>query len=222
MCGRFAFYSPREAVHETFGIDPVEYPAASYNHAPSQQTMVVRLDAEGRKESALLRWGLVPSWAKSPDMGNRMINARSETVAKKPSFRAAFRRRRCFIPANGFYEWQQLEGRRQPWFIRPAGKELFGFAGLWEHWDKGPEPLETCTILTTAAAPGLQEIHHRMPVTLNPDSGDLWLDPETRPEELLGSLLNSAASAEYEFWPVSTQVNNPRNQGPDLMKPLEG
>ena len=221
MCGRFAFYSPRQAVLDTFGVDPGADPVESYNRAPSQKSLSVRLTSEGVREATWLQWGLVPSWAKQPDIGNRMINARSETVAEKPSFRAAFRRRHCIVLADGFYEWQQLDGRRQPWFITTAGAGPFGFAGLWEHWDKAEKPLETFTILTTDACPALKDIHHRMPVVIAGEHASDWLDSERDPSEALNSVLERARKAAFECWPVSTRVNNPRHQGPDLVQPVE-
>ena len=220
MCGRFAFYSPRQAVLDTFGVDPGEDLEASYNRAPSQASLAIRVNGAGEREASWLRWGLVPSWAKQPDIGNRMINARSETVAEKPSFRAAFRRRHCVIPADGFYEWQQQEGRRQPWFIRPEQAGVFGFAGLWEHWAKGDEPLETFTILTTAAGSQLAHIHHRMPVVLTGESVGDWLDGDGEPAEILEDLLARTQEMGFQYWPVSTRVNNPRHQGPDLVEPM--
>ena len=221
MCGRFAFYSPRQAVLDTFGVDPGEGLEAAYNRAPSQNSLAIRLNADGEREASWLRWGLVPSWAKQADIGNRMINARSETVADKPSFRAAFRRRHCVIPADGFYEWQQQDGHRQPWFIQTAEDGLFGFAGLWEHWDKGETPLETFTILTTSASAALTDIHHRMPVVLSGGQAGDWLDPAKNPSAVLADLLDQLETAAFQCWPVSTRVNNPRHQGPDLVTPRE-
>ena len=221
MCGRFAFYSPHEAVRETFGVEPDTLLEPGYNRAPSQASLIIRLDVQGTREAAWLRWGLVPSWSRSADIGNRMINARAETVATKPSFRAAFRRRRCIVPADGFYEWQQTEGHRHPWFIRARHGGLFGFAGLWEHWDKAEQPLETFTILTTGAADSLDGIHHRMPVIVSGDQSGTWLDPQVEPGSALETLLDRSSSFEFEFWRVSTQVNNPRNQGRELITPVK-
>ena len=211
MCGRFAFYSPREAVKATFGVEfPLEF-EPRYNITPSQYIPVLRGDASGELAPAMLRWGLVPSWAKDPSIGQKMINARAETVAEKPSFRAAYRRRRCVILADGFYEWQQEAGARQPWYITAADRQPFAMAGLWEHWDKGDEPLQTCAIITTAANAFMTKLHHRMPVILTPDAATSWIrQPDAK-------LLRACDDDRLLMRRVSRRVNSPANDGPELI-----
>ena len=217
MCGRFAFHSPREAVLEYFGLELPADAAPSYNIAPSQSVAVLRAGAGDEDEIALLKWGLVPSWAKDPAVGNRMINARAETVAEKPAFRAAWKRRRCGILADGFYEWQTMpDGPKQPWFIRPVSNGPFLMAGLWEHWEKGPEPLQTCTIITTAASQTMQAVHHRMPVILGPESLETWLHGED--PAAAAAILEQPGPA-LQMHGVSRFVNSPANNGPDLILP---
>ena len=219
MCGRFAFYSPSEATAALFGVDGSLVSAAvdikpRYNIAPTQDVAAIRENKEKQRELTMLRWGLVPFWAKDPSIGNRMINARAETVAEKPSYRAAFRHRRCAVLADGFYEWHREVDVKTPYFISLASGEPFAMAGLWEDWtDKQTgESLQTTTLITTAANDFMQPLHHRMPVVLQPDSADEWLS---------GSIdfLDSAAerAPALRAWPVSRQVNNARNQGEELI-----
>lgn len=220
MCGRFTLRTPSNVLVERFllPIDPQWSPR--YNIAPTQPVAAVRLDEQGGgREGVLLRWGLVPSWAKDPAMGSRLINARAETVAEKPSFRSAFKRRRCLVPADGYYEWQKTGGRKQPYFIRLADDRPFAFAGLWEHWDRGGEgPLETCTIITTVANELTADVHVRMPVILDESDYDVWLDAAIDDRQPLEQLLAPYASSEMKMDPVSTYVNSPRNEGPECVK----
>ena len=212
MCGRFAFYSPLEAVTELFGVD---FPLAfepRYNIAPSQYVAAIRLDEKQQPEGVMLRWGLVPSWAKDPAIGNRMINARAETVAEKPAFRAAFKRRRCVVLADGFYEWQADQNGKQPWYISATDGRPIAMAGLWEHWEKGDEPLQTCTLITTRANRFMSDLHERMPVILDAAHYKAWLE---RPDP---QLLEPAAEERLKAHPVSRAVNNPRHDGADLMQ----
>jgi len=218
MCGRFAFYSPHEAVQDIFGV---AFPAPlepRYNIAPSQFIVTLRA-GESDLEPALLKWGLIPSWAKDPAMGNRMINARAETAHEKPSFRAAFRRRRCVVLADGFYEWHAQNGRKTPYYISMPDQQPFAMAGLWEHWNgaDGTE-LQTCTILTTAANDVVQALHHRMPVILAPDHVRRWCGPECNDLAAAQDQLNDMTNDALSFWPVSTVVNNARNEGADLIE----
>jgi putative SOS response-associated peptidase YedK len=231
MCGRYAFYTPFEAVVRLFAVDEVhaEDTGPRYNIAPSQDVPIVRSSPyhgeeaarEPMRELALARWGLVPFWASDPKIGNRMINARGETVADKPAFRAAFRKRRCLVPADGFFEWQRSAAGKQPWFIRAADGEPLAFAGLWELWDaKGTEPpLASCTIITTRANEMMKPLHDRMPVVLAPSAREAWLDPASSPAALQG-LLEPAAEAALEAWPVSLRVNSPANEDASLVEPL--
>ncbi|MGD8725986.1 MAG: SOS response-associated peptidase, partial [Gemmatimonadales bacterium] len=167
-------------------------------------------------------WGLIPSWAKDPTIGNRMINARAETVATKPAFEGAFKHRRCLIPADGFYEWQKTGSRKQPYYIGRRDGSVFAFAGLWERWaDEGHDPIETFTIITTTPNDLLAPIHDRMPVILPTDRYDEWLDPANTETEALQSLLGPAPAADLTATPVSTYVNSPHNEGPECVRPLE-
>jgi putative SOS response-associated peptidase YedK len=222
MCGRFALFSSEEALARTFGVGGVPELPARYNIAPTQAVAVVRVAPERReRESALLRWGLVPFWAKDPDIGSRLINARAETAAERPAFRAAFRHRRCLIPADGFYEWLRRQGgRKQPYFVRMRDGEPFGLAGLWERWEgEDGNALESCTVLTTGANAVVAPIHDRMPVIVPPDSFDLWLDPSVRRSDLLETLLRPYPAAEMVAYPIDERVNNPRIDEESLIKP---
>jgi putative SOS response-associated peptidase YedK len=179
------------------------------------------VDQAGQREPVFLKWGFIPSWADDPAIGNRMINARSETVADKPSFRSAFRKRRCLIPASGFYEWQAVAGKKekQPFFIRMDHGRPFAFAGLWEAWNKGEEPVESCTILTTAANDVMKPLHHRMPVMLDAKDYGTWLDPAVQDQEKLEPLLVPYHEGLTAI-PVSTCVSSPRNDGPRCIEPV--
>lgn len=220
MCGRYTLTDPGEELVRHFGLSelPADY-RPRYNIAPTQQVTAI-LNGDGRRAGAL-RWGLIPSWAKDPAISNRMINARGETVAEKPSFRSAFRRRRCLIPADGFYEWQQVDGRKQPVRIVRHDGGIFAFAGLWESWrPNDDEVVYTCTIITTDANDTLRPIHHRMPVIIPPESYDLWLDREIDEPEALLPLLRPRPNDEFRAYPVSTFVNNARNEAEECIKPL--
>lgn len=222
MCGRFALITPGEVLAEQFQLSEVPALAPRYNIAPTQPIAAVRLAREGiARELVLLRWGLIPSWAKDPGVGSRLINARSETVAEKPSFRSAFKSRRCLVPADGFYEWQRQERGRQPFFIRMREGTPFAIAGLWEHW-QGPEGevIESCTLLTTAANEVMRPLHDRMPVILNPKDYDLWLDPDVQKREALSPLLRPYTAEAMVAYPVRPVVNSPANDSPLCIEPL--
>ena len=184
MCGRFALLATGPEIAETFALTETPQLAPRYNIAPTQPVAAIRLHPHsGQREWTHFHWGLIPSWAKEPNMGARMINARSETVAEKPAFRAAFKRRRCLVPASGFYEWQKTGSSKQPMYIHPADAPLFAFAGLWETWQiPGGGELDSCTILTTTPNSLMRAIHDRMPVILEPEDFAMWLDPSERPE----------------------------------------
>ena len=218
MCGRFALYTPQEAVVRLFRLDDAAPLSPRYNIAPTQPVLAVRADEPAGREARMLRWGLVPFWAKDTGIGSRMINARGETIAEKPAFRQAFRRRRCLIPADGFYEWQKVPGGKQPWFISARDEVPLAFAGLWERWDnRGTEdPVESCTIVTTAANATLAPLHDRMPVILGADAWDSWLAADT-PSATLLDMLRPAANDLLAARPVSRRVNSPANDGPDLV-----
>ncbi|AGY60231.1 SOS response-associated peptidase [Gloeobacter kilaueensis] len=215
MCGRFALYSSAEELAEAFALSELPPVAARYNIAPTQPVVAIRSDASGERRAVFLRWGLIPAWAKDPTIGNRLINARAETIAEKPAFRSAFKYRRCLIPASGFYEWQRTGNKKQPFYIHPHGDRPFAFAGLWEHWQEpGGSELETCTILTTAANQQTKAIHDRMPVILESQSYELWLDTSVQKPQVLLPLLVPYSAGQIEIYPVSTAVNNPANDGP--------
>jgi putative SOS response-associated peptidase YedK len=216
MCGRFAFYSPTEATAALFGVTGAPELDPRYNIAPTQYIAALRETDDGR-EFATLRWGLVPFWAKDPSIGNRMINARAETVAEKPAFRAAYRHRRAIVLADGFYEWRREGDVKTPYFITIESGEPFALAGLWENWtDKETgETIDSATLLTTAANPFMEPLHHRMPVILDPARADDWLRGST-------TLLETAAedSPKLAAWPVDRTVNNARNEGEALLQPV--
>lgn len=226
MCGRFTLTQPATAIAQHFHLGQVPLFDPHYNIAPTQAVAVVRLDAEQQRQLHWLQWGLIPSWSKDPKMGARMINARSETLAEKPSFRQAFRRRRCLIPADGFYEWHRSGKTKQPYyfFLDSAAETpmLFGFAGLWEHWENGNgDVIESCTIITTAPNATLDAFHDRMPVILSPQTYDRWLDPMVERPESLQSLLQPYTASSMSYYPVSTAVNNPRQDDRLCIQPLE-
>jgi len=222
MCGRFTLFEADKVLSREFGVSGIPPLSPRYNIAPSQPVAVVRTASAGnRRELALLRWGLIPSWSKDPAIGNRLINARAETVREKPSFRNAFRRHRCLIPANGFYEWQRQERGKQPYFVRMNDGRLFAFAGLWDRWespDKGV--IETCTILTTASNAVLSSIHDRMPVILPPGEYDRWLDPALLDTDSLATLLVPFPTENMLAFPVSPRVNTPTVDDKECMAPL--
>jgi putative SOS response-associated peptidase YedK len=221
MCGRFTLTKPIPVLAELF-LFPEAAPEqpARYNIAPTQAVAAVRATASAAaRELAFFRWGLVPGWADDTAIGNRLINARSETAAEKPAFRSAFRNRRCLIPADGFYEWQKLGGRKQPYYIRLRDGQPFAFAGLWEHWEKDGRAIDSCTILTTAANDLIRPLHERMPVILGPEEYARWLDPTVQQAELLQPLLDSFPSEAMVAYPVNAVVNNPRNETPKCMEP---
>jgi len=226
MCGRYTLSVPLSNLIDTFEVPPPEFEyQPRFNIAPTQVVPVVAADERGRR-MGLLRWGLIPSWAKDPGIGSRMINARSETVAEKPSFRSAFRKRRCLIPADGFFEWKKdggEEGRgvsKTPFWIHLSTREPFAFAGLWERWSPPDgEDLFTFTILTTEATPSIHDIHPRMPVILPAQERARWLDPEASPEALLG-LLKPYSQGNLQSHAVASIVNSPRNDHSECIAPV--
>jgi putative SOS response-associated peptidase YedK len=220
MCGRFSNRTPAEKIKEEFRVEEVPSIDARYNIAPTQKILGISQESNER-EAVLFKWGLVPSWSKDPSMGARLINARSETVHEKPAFRESFKRRRCIIPADGYYEWQRTGGRKQPYYFIMRDERLFGFAGLWDRW-KSPEGeiLETCTILTTEANEKARDIHDRMPVILSASDYDLWLDEDVCKLELLKELFRPYPSEEMSAYPVSTLVNNVRVDRAELIEQL--
>jgi putative SOS response-associated peptidase YedK len=219
MCGRYSLTDPVEALRRLFGVTAPNSVFPRYNIAPSQVVPVLRRSADGAREVALLRWGLVPSWAKDIDIGNRMINARSETAAEKPAFRAAMQRRRCLVPADGFYEWQGPQHGKQPYRIVIGEGDPFAMAGLWEEWQAPTgDVLETFAILTTEATASIAEIHHRMPVILSPDEYDTWLDA-TQAADTSG--FAGRPTPGLHGYPVSTHVNRPANDDPACLEGVD-
>jgi len=219
MCGRYELHAQPAAIALAFGLAWPPELTPRYNVAPMQMVPVVRVNAVGERELAQVRWGLVPRWAKDPSIGARMINARAETAAAKPSFRTAFRRHRCLLPADAFYEWQPAAGgTRQPMRIGLRDGGLMGFAGLYERWlSPEGEPLDTCTILTTEANALLARVHDRMPVIIDPADYAAWLDPaHADPVDLIAP----CPAQRMAMWPVSTRVNSVRNDDPSLIEPV--
>ena len=216
MCGRFAFYSPSEATAALFGVESSTSVVPRYNIAPTQFIAAIRRDDEEQSELVMLRWGLVPFWAKDPAIGNRMINARAETVAEKPSFRNAYRKRRSLILADGFYEWRKEGETKTPYLISLADGSPFAFAGLWEQWNskETDEEIQSTAIITTAANDFMSQVHHRMPVVLRPENAARWLDGDMT---LLQEVTEDSPA--FRAWPVSRTVNNARNEDAALIEP---
>src|SRR5271157_3426680 len=221
MCGRFVLMTVGKDLAKQFGLEEEPVLEPRYNIAPTQIVVIIRLDRDTlQKRLAQVKWGLIPFWAKDTSIGNRLINARGETAAEKPAFRAAFKSRRCLVPADGYYEWKKRkEGQKQPYLARNADGTPFAFAGLWEKW-QAPEDqiIESCTILTTDANDLTQPIHDRMPVILKPADYDLWLDPQVKAPNLLKPLLRPYPSEEMVAEPVSPKVNKATYDAPDCVE----
>lgn len=223
MCGRFLLMVPGGIVARQFDLEEVPSLSPRYNIAPSQEIAAVRLDPESQdRQFCILKWGLIPFWAKDARIGYRTINARSETVAKSPAFRAAYRHRRCLIPADGFYEWKELKKGKLPYLVRMANEKPFAFAGLWEHWED-PEGtvIESGTILTTVPNDLLRPLHDRMPVILPEENYQLWLDTSMKETRRIQDLLRPYPSEEMEIYPVSTRVNKPANDNPECITRID-
>lgn len=219
MCGRFTLHTLVNLILQQCGIEEISWEVKPrYNIAPSQDIPVIR-QQDGKRRIDPLRWGLIPAWAKDPKIGYTMINARSETAAEKPSFRAAMKSRRCLIPADGFYEWKKEGKTKQPFLIRRQDEQPFMFAGLWEGWDKGEGPIESCTILTTAANDFMAPLHDRMPVILSPNDYAAWLNPDEKDATKLAYLFEPPADNELVMYPVNKIVSNARNEGPQCIEP---
>lgn len=229
MCGRYVSATPPDQIAAYFGAEAPEAALPpSYNVAPTSDVYAVLSDGSARHVDAF-HWGLVPRWANDAKIGSKMINARAETLAEKNAYKAAFRARRCIIPADGFYEWQQhpteAKGKKQPYFIHHPDGEPYALAGLWELW-RGPqrdqEPLRSCTIITTTPNSEMAKIHDRMPVILPSSAWDTWLDRDQHDPDLLGRLLVPAPTRVISMHPVSSEVNNVRHDGPQLTQAVEG
>lgn len=220
MCSRYSLTSPPEAVRSYFGTVNLEVFPPRYNIAPTQPVVIVRTCARGDRVSTLVRWGLIPSWVKEPASFTTLINARAETATEKPSFRSSMRHRRCLVPTDGFYEWTGEKGAKQPHLISPRGGGLMAMAGIYEHWlgADGSE-VETMAILTVAANRTMRAIHDRMPAILPPETFDMWLDCRSGTSDMAAALLAPAPDGLLEIESVSRRLNNPRNEGPELLRP---
>jgi putative SOS response-associated peptidase YedK len=220
MCGRFVLMTPARSLARHFELAEEPELEPRYNIAPTQLVAVIRWEPDSaQRELILQRWGLIPSWAKDPSIAAKLINARAETVAQKPAFKAAFRRRRCLVPADGFYEWRNLSRDKQPYYFGMASREPLAFAGLWERW-KNPEGelIESCTIITTVANELLAPIHDRMPAIVKREDYATWLDPGVEDQNRLTSLLGPYPAKEMTGFPVSQGVNRSNVEGPDLVE----
>ena len=222
MCGRYSQRQSAKIIAQAFQVDEVPTLEPRYNIAPTQSVpTVLQTSASTNRQFKMLHWGLIPSWAKDRKMGAKLINARAQTVAEKPAFRSALRQRRCLVLADGFYEWQQQEQKKQkqPFYFRLSDERPFAFAGLWEHWrGEDGEEIHSCTLLTTEANELMQPIHNRMPVILDPKDYDLWLDLEVKKQELLQPLLHPYRSEEMTAYPVSKVVNKPSNDSAECIE----
>jgi putative SOS response-associated peptidase YedK len=233
VCGRYVQVSSPTLLAEHFAVDEVavEPHEPDYNVAPRRSVYAVVQREPDRRVLEEMRWGLVPSWAKDLRVGDRLINARAETLADKPAYKRAFAKRRCILPADGFYEWQKrprergARARKQPMFIHRRDGEPLAFAGLWEAWRDPDDPdapwVTSCVIVTTRANEVLAPVHDRMPVVLGESDWATWLDPGGSDPETLGRLLAPAPSEWFEVYPVSTAVNKPDNNSPDLVAPVD-
>jgi putative SOS response-associated peptidase YedK len=222
MCGRFTRKENMQQLAELLRLKILPSSSPRYNIAPSQLVACVRTNPESKeRECTELKWGLVPSWAKDLSIGNKLINARGETVAEKPAFRKAFKQQRCLVLADGFYEWKREGKAKQPYYIRFKDGRPFAFAGLWERWEKQEPTLKTCALITTGPNALMESIHTRMPVIVAAKDYDDWLDPSLHIIERLNALLRPFPPEEMEAYPVSPLVNNPRNDQPECVRPLQ-
>ena len=215
MCGRYNIISDGQALFDFFEVTRTLDLKPRYNVAPSQDVPVV-VHNKGQRELKQYRWGLIPFWAKDLKIGYKMINARAETIAKKPAFRQAYQKRRCLIPATGFYEWKQTDDGKQPYHIRMANGAPFAFAGLWEHWKYEDNEIYSCSIITTEANAFMAAIHNRMPVILSPDGYDHWLESGGTTQ------LKPCADELLDAYPITTEVNNPRNDNSSIIETVGG
>ena len=221
MCGRFSLHANPGVIALTFKLGVAIDWSARYNITPSSKIVIVREDAAEGRIAALIKWGLIPGWAKDPTIGNKLGNARGETVDEKPSFRNAFKRSRCLIPASGFYEWKTVAGRKQPYYMHPVGAPLFAIAGITERW-QGPEGVvETCAIITTGPNGVMRNIHDRMPVILSAGDHAAWLDLRNQSVAALKHLIKPCADSTMAAHAVSTRVNAPKNDDAGLIDPLD-
>ena len=224
MCGRYRLSRRKQLVQEYFDTDPGEEDwVPRYNIAPTQPVTIIRQNPrEPVRELSLVRWGLIPSWAKDASAAARMINARSETAVTKPAFRDSLKSRRCLIPADGFYEWQRTGKAKQPYCFEVNEGELFAFAGIWDRWkDRSGDNIESCSILTTTPNAVTAAVHDRMPVILDPDGYDLWLDPGMKDVAVVSELLKPYDARRMRCYPVSTRINHVANDDKECSAPVE-
>jgi putative SOS response-associated peptidase YedK len=221
MCGRFTLGATAATLAAHFDLANVPIWTPRYNIAPTQEVLVVlQPSLQANREARLHHWGLIPPWAKAPSIGNRLINARAETVASKPAFRRAFRDRRCLVLADGFYEWQRQNGRKQPYHIRRRDGRPFAFAGLWEHWEGEETAMDSCTLLTTTPNEVMRPLHDRMPVILPVGEYDQWLDCRVQDVEPLQAILRPYPGEDLIAYRVSLRVNNPAHDSPECVTPV--
>jgi len=222
MCGRYSLTTPPEAMYQLFGLKELVNLAPRYNIAPSQDVPVIRLGDAGR-EMAMVRWGLIPSWAKDREFGAKTINARAETVAEKPSFRKAFQSSRCLVPADGYFEWVKGPDGKQPWLFRRKDKGLIVFAGLWDRWvsPEDGEVVDSCSIIVREAGKFTRPLHHRMPVIVPPRDFPVWLGEGSNDMSAVHRVMNQATDDGLIVHPVSKLVNTPRNDVPACLEPVE-
>ena len=223
MCGRFTLFADAIQIADRFYVVNLDQSLVRprYNIAPSQNIAAIVRDGERQQNRlGMLRWGLIPVWAKDMSIGYKMINARSETVHEKPSYKRLLKKRRCLIPASGFFEWKKVGNRKQPFHIRLKNEELFAFAGLWDQWEYEGEIINSCTIITTKPNDLMKEIHNRMPVILTKENEKIWLDKEIDEPNELQNLLQPFESKQMEAYEVTTEVGSPKNEGSELVEPL--
>ena len=220
MCGRFSLHSPESRIREAFNLEHTEPLGLKpcYNIAPSQDIPIIR-DTDTGREMVMAQWGLVPNWSKEPKTKYSTINARIESVADKPTYRTPFKRRRCLIPADGFYEWKQVDGNKVPHHIRMRDSSVFAFAGLWDRWEGEGKTLESCTIIVKPSNEIMKPIHERMPAIIAPAHYDWWLDSRVTDKQEIMQYLTSAPSSHLTTYPVSTRVNLPRNNDERCIQP---
>jgi putative SOS response-associated peptidase YedK len=220
MCGRYALHAHPEVVALQFGLDAAPELEAHYNICPGTGIIAVRTGERSGRRAQLHRWGLIPAWAKDPAIGNKLANARAESIGERPAFREAFRLRRCLVPASGFYEWQSVAGRKQPYYLSPADGALFGLAGIAEEWQGPQQSLRSVALITTAPNELMRGIHDRMPVIVAPEHYGAWLDPAQRDPRALRPLLRAYPAERMRAHPVSARVNTPRHDDAQLIEPV--
>jgi putative SOS response-associated peptidase YedK len=218
MCGRFTLHTPTAQIEEAFHLNSGLELKPRYNIAPSQDIPIIR-DTETEREMVMARWGLIPGWSKESKSKYSTINARIESVAEKPTYRTPFKRRRCLIPADGFYEWKVVNGNKIPHHIRMRDSSVFAFAGLWDHWEDENESLDSCVIITTPSNEAMKLIHERMPAIIAPAHYDIWLDSRVTDKQEIMQCLTFAPSSQLRAYPVSTWVNSPKNNDEQCIQP---